>query len=216
MKLFIRIIISAAIMLSCFSGCRDRAASGERAGHIGKDSLNTISENWKGLIKSRKLDEAIDSIRKYYNRAVRTGDNNLLMESAFYLGNAFIDKPDSMIRYFDSILPEAQKEKNTKYLMSIYNAYAIYAMNTALNYTESIYWFNKALQIAFETGDKRRSCAIMCNMTWNSYFRNDTTGKYNAYRAFDIATELEDDYLLKYALLSVSRMEFICNNYDKS
>ncbi|MGM9736873.1 MAG: helix-turn-helix domain-containing protein [Candidatus Cryptobacteroides sp.] len=216
MRTLCRIILAVLIMSALTSGCRNRTESEGKDVLISKDSLGILAEKWENLIKDRNLDEAIDTIRTYYDRAVRAGDNNLLMESSFYLGSAFIDNPDSMIRYLDPILPEAQKQKNTKYLLTIYNAYAIYAMNTALNYTESIYWFNKALEITYKTGDKRRSCALMCNMTWNSYFRNDTTGRENAYRALEIATEIEDDYLLKYAQLSVSRMEYICGNFEKS
>ena len=197
------------------SGC-NRNANTSAPSHISRDSLKILSSNWEQLLKSGKREEARDSIYPYYRRARRTGDDALLLETSYNMGNANIDQPDSMFHYFDNILPLAKQCSDKKYLLAIYNAYGIYAINTALNYTESTYWFNKALQITYETGDRRRSCTLLCNMTWNSYFRNDSTGIENARRALSLANEIKDDYLIRFAKLSVSRMEYVCGNYEES
>lgn len=179
---------------------------------------NLRKEVWGRYIREQKFRELINSARQYYIESQITKDLKMQLYSGMYLGQAYIlsDKPDSMLVYYNEILPIAEKLGYPAPLMAIYNGLGINALNSALNYNESLSYFQKALRIAYKINDMSNYACIISNMIWVYYLRNDTSGIKYAKEAYLLSEKLDLDYCRYFGALGMTYMSYIMGEYNSA
>lgn len=206
--------VAVLTVLTAVISCGD--SRGERGALSLADSLGNT---WELMLLDGKYAEVRDSAMRYYSLAKAGGSEELQIRAGICLGQVYMETPDSMVRYFDEILPLVRDRSGYKYqraLLIIYNGYAVYASNTLLDYNASLYWYSRALRTAYEMDDKLNYCALLCNTSDVYYQKRDTSGLSYALEAYELANELDNDYLRFYSLLNVAAMYNISGDYGRS
>lgn len=206
--------VAVLTVLTAVISCGD--SRGERGALSLADSLGHC---WEQMLLDGKYAEVKDSAGRYYELARTDGNEELQIRAGICLGQVYTETPDSMLRYFDEILPLVQNHSGYKWqrsLLIIYNGYAVYSANTLLDYNAALYWYSLALRTAYEMEDMQNYCALLCNTSDVYYQKRDTAGLSYALEAMEVAGELDNDYLMFYSLLNVAAMYNVCGDYGKS
>lgn len=177
---------------------------------------DTLVRYWGKLLHDGDFTGVRSSAGKYYKYAEEEGDEKLFMDAGIFLGQAYTSMPDSMQYYFNEVLPIVKKYNNKKYLLVIYNGNAIHATNALLDYNMALYWYQLALQVAYESDDMLNYCALLCNAADLYYQKADSSGMAYATEAYHISKDLDNDYLKFYSTLGIAKMCYVCGDYRRS
>lgn len=210
----IRTIIEVTAVLSVLTAAVSCSDSRGKRGEL--SLVDSLGRYWGELIHRGAFEDIRSSAGQYYEQARAAGDRELQVRAGIYLGQAWTDVPDSMVRYFNEILPLVKEQDNKAYLMVIYNGFAIYSTNTLLDYNAAIHWYQQALETAYAMDDRLNYCALLCNASDVYYQKRDTSGLSYALEACEIADDLDNDYLKFFSALSAARMYNVCGEYGLS
>lgn len=182
-----------------------------------KDSLNVdaLSRLWGIMIRKGEHQSVITSCHKYYEIAKETGNDRLLVYAGVNIGQSHFlsDHPDSMIHYFNEVLPYAEKIGESVPLTAIYNALAIHTLNLSLDYNESLSYFHKALEYSYEADDMLNYTVVLSNIVWVFYLRNDPTGLQYALNAYETGKSIKNDYAIYFGAVSCAYMYYVTGDY---
>lgn len=185
-----------------------------------EDSTDTgaLSRLWGIYTREGRFHDLIQSAGKCYRIALEKSDTALMVVSGVYLGQAYIltDKPDSMVFYFNGVLPAAERRKEPFPLIAIYNGKGIHSLNSALNYNEALSWYYKGLEVAYEHDDMLNYTILLSNIVWVYYLRHDSEGLRYAEEAYRLGKEIGSDYSLYFGALSCAYMYYVAGDLDKA
>lgn len=226
-------ILAAAVLVSacvCVCSCTD-AYSGKNMSEnefseavllkmLDEDNPDdeVLSMLWGIYTREGRFYDLIHSAGKYYGYAAREGDTSLMIVSGVYLGQAYIltDKPDSMVYYFNKVLPYAEAYEKPFPLIAIYNGMGIHSLNSALNYNEALSWYYKGLEVAYESDDMLNYTILLSNIVWVYYLRHDPEGLRYAEEAYSLGKSMDSDYALYFGALSCAYMYYVDGQLDKA
>lgn len=179
---------------------------------------DALSKLWGIYTREGRFHDLIQSAGKCYSIALEERDTALMVVSGVYLGQAYIltDKPDSMVFYFNRVLPAAERYKEPFPLIAIYNGMGIHSLNSALNYNEALSWYYKGLEVAYEHEDMLNYTILLSNIVWVYYLRHDPEGLRYAEEAYRLGKEMGSDYALYFGTLSCAYMYYVAGDLDKA
>lgn len=182
------------------------------------DLADSLWGHWKDELYVAKDTESVRiSAKKYYDRAKFENNEKLQINAGIYLGYIYSEgMPDSMLYYFNEILPLVKRSGSTQFIPLIYDKYATYAANTLLDYNVALYWYIQAVESAYGNGDMVNYCALLCNTSNIYYKKGDSDGLPYALEAYRIAHEIKNDYLIFHSALCAARMHNLSGEYRKS
>lgn len=184
-----------------------------------EDSTDTdaLSKLWGIYTREGRFHDLIQSAGKCYRIALEERDTALMVVSGVYLGQAYIltDKPDSMVFYFNRVLPAAERYKEPFPLIAIYNGMGIHSLNSALNYNEALSWYYKGLEVAYEHDDMLNYTILLSNIVWVYYLRHDPEGLRYAEEAYRLGKEMGSDYALYFGTLSCAYMYYVAGIWTR-
>lgn len=225
---FISIICVASLLLSC-SKRTDMSLE-----ECSTDSLMRISILEKlddcryDLDLNRRLwaidtrNFNFDGVIKYalpcYEHALMVSDEDMKLYSGIYLSQAYLfkSKVDTMFLYLNPIAPLVEKSGDQKVKTMYNNILGIYYMGFSMDINKAIDYLQQSLLCAGETQNPRSSAAVMSNIVYAYFLRDDPGGLQYALKIYDMGIEENDDYILYLGALSAAHMFYIKGDFDEA
>lgn len=134
-----------------------------------------------------------------------------------YQAWSFFNEPDSIAKYAVRAADGIQKVERPFITVMYYNARGMNAMVNELNYAVALYWFEKSIQTAFDTGNEYYAVTPLANICHIYYLRKDPTGIKYARQAYDIMShdidKTGDAYYKILSRITMSQMSLLSSGY---
>lgn len=133
--------------------------------------------------------------------------------AAYYIANTYvsINIPDSARKYLDFICNHIDKDHPINIIY--YNTEAEYALKYEMDYPKAMKYLSLALELSRKYNDKDNQATILGNMANIFASRKDTAGIIYAKKAYSIAYELNNNYLMCLSSSILSYMEMLASKY---
>lgn len=163
-----------------------------------------------------------DGVIKYalpcYEHALRVSDEDMKLYSGIYLSQAYLfkSKVDTMFLYLNPIAPLVEKSGDQKVKAMYNNILGIYYMGFSMDINKAIDYLQQSLLCAGKTQNPRSSAAVMSNIVYAYFLRDDPGGLQYALKIYDMGIEENDDYILYLGALSAAHMFYIKGDFDEA
>lgn len=117
------------------------------------------------------------------------GDEKLWLYSGAFASQAcvFSNRFDSAFYYLNHIMPMMESEYSDDFLNAlVYNTMAVYSLNTQMDYSSALRYYEAACSSLERSGDMVNLSALLCNIATLYYILRDSTGFDYALRAYEL------------------------------
>lgn len=182
------------------------------------DDLSNNRIVWRYYTETGAYDTLIIHADSIFNRTAGEPDNKKLwLYSGAFASQAcvFSNKFDSASYYLGRIMPFMESEYSDDFLDAlVYNTMAIYSLNTELDYSAALKYYESACASAERSGDMVSLSALLCNIATLYYMLRDSTGFDYALRAYELNLSGQDVRAYTMARSSVLLAQMYCLKGD--
>lgn len=173
---------------------------------------------WEIDTRSFNFDDVIRYALPCYEYALKVTDEEMKLYSGIYLSQAYLfrSKVDTMFLYLNPVAPLVEESADQKVKTMYYNILGIYYMGFSMDINKAIEYLQQSLLCAGKTQNSRSSAAVMSNIVYAYFLRDDPGGLQYALKIYDLGMRENDDYILYLGALSAAHMFYIREDYDEA
>ncbi|HIZ86179.1 MAG TPA: helix-turn-helix transcriptional regulator [Candidatus Coprenecus stercoravium] len=157
----------------------------------------------------------LDSVLYYAGKLGELPGDRAFLYSNLYTGQSMVlstGSPDAFV-WLDRALSVSRLSTDTVALCKLYNAIAIYKIDSELNFYEGIDYFIKSLNLSGGSYPKQYLIAL-CNLAYAYYMRNDMAGLKYSEEAYRLAVEEGDGHIAFSSAVITAYQHYIRGDMD--